>query len=181
MAKKSTAKAVPAQRAGGAELFAFIAGAIGLVVDLVGLTGIIVGFVSLPTGSFLKGSPVTLSIVTLFSLLYSVILFLYFFRIMIRRRWMSQGNLLSEGAEEKSLVTLACLIWVPLILLWSIAIWRAGEEAGYNFLVAMYFLLFCAFATITGGGLLCEIVKQIDLALNPKTNMDLWIARNQKK
>jgi hypothetical protein len=160
------------------DVFAFIAGAIGFVVDVVGLIGIISGFVTLPTGSFFKHNPFALAVLTLCSVVYSVLLLLYFIRRKVHRRWLSQSTFLSEAADETWMLIAAYLLWVPIFLIWAIAIWTVGADAGYKApILAVVFVLFCFFARAAGGRYLCETVCYFDMALNPGEGLTIENAR----
>ncbi|MGO4684063.1 hypothetical protein [Hyphomicrobium sp. 2TAF46] len=175
MAARSRNKA--AQSPNG-EMFALIAGAVGFAVDMVGLVCIISGFVTLPAESFLKNNPFALAVISLCSIVYSLLLLLYFIRRKVQRRWHAQRTYLSKDADERWMLTAAYLLWIPIFLVWSIAIWNAGVDAGYQAPgIGMVFLIFCFFGLPLGGTYLCDFVRHFDLALNPEEGWTLEQAR----
>lgn len=175
---RTKTKAKPEAPSFPGEIFAFIAGAIGFIVDVVGLVGIISGFVRLPTGSFLESNPFALAVVSLFSVVYSLTLLLYFIRRKVHKRWHAQEAVLSKDADEIWMLMAAYLLWVPIFLIWSIAIWGAGVDAGYHApMLAVVFVIFCIFGLSLGGGCLCEIVRYFDMALNPGEDLSFEKAR----
>lgn len=158
-------------------IFALVAGVVGLIVDVVGLVGIITGFVPLPAGSLFRESPIALGLVTFFSMVYSLLLFLVFLRVYLRKRWITQGNIVTSEAEVELFSIISYLVWIPLFWLWSIVVWKAGVQADYVGGVAAIFVMFWCIAIAGGGAFLRDTAQLLDTAFNPELTGRIHEAR----
>lgn len=148
-------------------LFALTAGALGLIVDLAAFVALLSGTIKLPEGNFLADSPVALAVFTYFSMLYSIILILYFGRSLVDQRWRAISWAPNPQVENDAILILAALLWVPAFWLWSVVIWRAGAAAGYPFEVGSVFVLFWILNMIGGAAALSNGTKTLHRFLNP--------------
>jgi hypothetical protein len=149
------------------EVFALVAGIVGLVVDFAAMVALLSGAISLPSTSFLGSSPFSLAIVTFFPIVYSMLLVLYFARVYWRKRWEIQKWATTDAAEKSACQTLSYLLFVPAYLLWAAVMWTSAQAAEYPPLLGVPFVFFSLFVLGAGGSLLAEIVDEFDLVLNP--------------
>jgi hypothetical protein len=166
-----------------AELFALVAGTIGLIVDLVGFVGIVSGFVTIPAASFFGTHPAALAVVTFFGLAYTIILFLYALRVALMRRWFAQNALPAEAEASSFFRGVAQLVWLPLFWLWVVSIWQVGGDAVYpgetkGFLGFLLFVL-AAMGSLGGGELCDEASSTADQVLNPSKHRMVLDARRK--
>lgn len=171
---KKTTEGSAGRSGGRAEVFALVAGSVGLIVDLVAMAGIISGFVSIPATSFLGTHPAALAVVTLFGLIYSNLLFMYALRVALTKRWLAQNVLPAEDQISHFFSVISDVIWLPMFWLWVMAIWQVGSDASYPGEAKSFLAIFLVFiaigGTISGGEFTYKSSKTLDEVMNPSNH-----------
>ena len=149
------------------DIFALTAGLLGFVVDIAALIALLSGALAIPDSTLLGSSPVALAVLSFFSLVYSIILVVYFSRQAFRKRWAGQRWVATLEKEQEASNTIAYLLFIPGFWLWSIVIWRAGAAAGYPEGLAVPFAFFWLAGMMFGGVFIADTVDTLDIVMNP--------------
>jgi hypothetical protein len=106
------------------ERFVFVATILGFIVNSITLLQWALGFAYIPSSLGMIANPFVIAIISAPFILVTLVILLYFILRSVENRWIEYGQVPPKKVMQDMVYWIAGMLWIPVSVLWGIAILR---------------------------------------------------------